>query len=31
LNKKYDECTIGDIVEQWNEIEKKLNVGETML
>ena len=31
LNKTYDECTIGDIVERWNEIEKKLNVGETML
>ena len=30
-NKDFDNLTVKDIVEQWNEIEKKFNVEETML
>ena len=31
FEKDFDDLLIGDIVQRWNEIEKKLNVGETML
>ena len=31
FEKEFDDLLIGDIVQRWNEIEKKLNVGETML
>ena len=30
-NKNFNDLTIGDVVNRWSEIEKKFNVGETML
>ena len=30
-NKNFDDLTIRDVVNRWSEIEKKFNVGETML
>ena len=30
-NKDFNDLTVADVVKRWDDIEKKLNVGETML